>query len=154
DFSERPGDRMLRLPVIDVADFLPPPCELGARDPEVVTFVHHVVHLAAECVKGGNRAAAIRGQEKKAVIKARAARHGPLLAVLVGTHRIERNSMSGQSRRPSTGRKRKTSPPACSIFSSMRAPPAMIMRISRPIRPFNTRPSGAPEYRSDRARSI
>ena len=87
---ERLRDRMLRRAVERAGDLLPPPRELGLRDVRVVHFVDHVVDLAAERVQRGDRAPPRRRQEQEAVVEARAARRGLLLAVLVRGHEQHR----------------------------------------------------------------
>ena len=88
-------------------------------------FVDDVVDLAAERVERGDRAAPRRRQEQEAVVEARAALRGLLLAVLVGRHaaaalRARTTSASRTRRRTSrasrsTGRRANTSPPTASM---------------------------------------
>ena len=135
-------------------DLAPPPRELEARHGRVAHLVDDVVHLAAERVERGDRAPARRRQEEEAVVEARPARGGLLLAVLVRAHwttlcadALRGNSRSGrpgalmpsssragktarhataaQSTGPRTGRRRNTSPCTRSIRARMRRPPAM-----------------------------
>ena len=102
----------------------------------VASLVDHVVHLAAERVQRGDGAPALRRQEEEAVVEARAARGGLLLAVFVGRHSgpdAEHAAASRTRAAPGGGGTRR-SPPR-SIFSRMRSPPCTIARISRPMRP-------------------
>src|SRR5581483_7986062 len=110
-------------------------------DRRVARLVDRVVDLAAESVERGDGAAPLRRQEQERVVEARTALRRLLLAVLVGSHRIEsaRESISGQSQARSTGRCLNTSPLARSIFCRMRRPPWTTVRISRPILPGSAR---------------
>ena len=67
-FGERMADRVGRRAGVDPPDLLPPPLELGLRQGQVVAFVDHVVHLAAEGVQRGDRLPALGWQEHEAVI--------------------------------------------------------------------------------------
>src|SRR5205085_8392054 len=118
-------------------------------------LVGDVVHLAAEGIERRDRAAPVGGQEEEAVVEARAARRGLLLAILVGGHTVRVAALARihtQSSLPSRGRWRKTSPRTATILSRMAAPPATVARISSPKRPGSMAPSGAPSMSIARAR--
>src|SRR5205085_4107104 len=115
-------------------EFITPPRKFRGGDLRIEAFVDDVVDLAAEGIERGDRATALRRKEEKGVIEAGAARRGFLLTIIVGRHTARARS-SGQSKARRTGRRRKTSYFACSIFSRMRKPPWIVARISRPMRP-------------------
>src|SRR5687768_7478177 len=145
---------MVRVSREEVRYLGPPPRELGARDLGVAHLVGDVVDLAAEGVERGDRAAPLGREEQEAVVEARAALGGFLLAVVVGVHRsIAFARILAQSHLPSTGRWRKTSPAAASILSRIAAPPWTVARISRPRRPGSAHASGSPESKSSRERA-
>jgi hypothetical protein len=56
---------VLGLAAEHLAHLVAPPVELGLGDLQVVAFVHHVVHLAAEGVEGGDRLAPLGGRNMK-----------------------------------------------------------------------------------------
>ena len=158
---KRERDRMLRRPVERARDLLPPPRELRARDGGIRHLVDDVVDLAAERVERGDRAAARRRQEQEAVVEARAALRGLLLAVLVGCHAAAIRAGTSawyatahQSRARSTGRRANTSPSTASMRSRMRRPPAITADSSSPRRHGSARASGRPAASSARARAV
>ena len=139
DGQQRLRYRMLRLAGIELGDFLPPPGELGARNLQVLALIDDVVDLPAKGVERGDRPPPVRGQEHEAVVEARSARSGLLLAVFFRSHLVrlfrkprfshsshmsnERPPMSNQSVGPRRGRCRNTSPLTRCMRSRMRSPP-------------------------------
>ena len=134
-----------------------------ARRRRSVDLVDDVVDLAAERVQRGDRAPPLRRQEQEAVVEARAALRGLLLAVVVGRHAGDAAPADGarggdacRRRQPvgrvSAGRRRKTSPPTASIRSRMRWPPASTPPISRPRAPRQRREQRPPGF-EQRARA-
>ncbi len=77
---------MLWVAFGDALDLLPPPGELGRGQRDIVAFVDHVIHFAAEGVQRHDGLPALGGQEQEAVIEGGAAGGALLLAVLVGSH--------------------------------------------------------------------
>ncbi len=142
------GHRVLRRAREHGADLAAPPGELRAGEVRIGRLVDDIVDFAAERVERGDRAPPLRRQEHEAVVEARAALRGSLLAILVGRHatppgwatrwrrggNIASRATRAQSVRESFGRRRKTSPPVASIPSRMRWPPAMTPDNSRPSR--------------------
>ena len=135
---QRERHRMLRRAGEHGADLLPPPGELRARELRVGDLVDDVVDLAAERVERGDRAPPLRRQEQEAVVEARAALRRLCWQYSSGVMRRLRDGRGdagaegrrasratrAQSVRESFGRRRKTSPPAASMPSRMRWPPA------------------------------
>src|SRR5262249_31294622 len=105
---ERARHRMLRAPGEQIRHLRAPPRELRRGDLRIHAFVDHVVDFPAEGVERRDGAAALHGKEEERVVKAGAAGGSFLLAILVGRH-AARSSTRGQSKAPSTGRRRKTS---------------------------------------------
>jgi hypothetical protein len=84
---QRLRHRVLWLAVGHPRHFLAPPGEFGRCELHVLAFIDHVIDLAAEGVQRGDRSPLRRWQEEEAVIEARTAAGGLLLAVFVGSHR-------------------------------------------------------------------
>src|SRR5712692_8153853 len=99
---------MLRLPGVEIRHLGAPPAELRRRELRIGAFVDHIVDFTAKGVQRGDRASALGRKKQEGVVEARPARRGLLLAILVGRHTALR-SRSGQSKAPSTGRRRKMS---------------------------------------------
>ena len=83
---KRPAHRVIRLTGEHPLDLRPPPGHFHARRLGLRDFVDDVIHFPAERVQRRNRAAPLFGQEQEAVVEARPARGGLLLAVLIGIH--------------------------------------------------------------------
>src|SRR4051812_3218351 len=165
------GHRVLRRVysytyVINPCDLPTPPRELCARNIDIAAFVYDIIDFTTESVERGDCAAPRRRQEQEAVVKTRAALRRFFLAIFVGSHSNVLCSsvrdrgraitawavINNQSCGRSTGRESKTSYRAFAILVRMRSPPAIIMRISSPTRPFSTRPNIAPSNSMRRAR--
>src|SRR5688572_516862 len=86
DLGEGARDGVLRAAPVSPGYLVAPPRELRAGDRRVGALVHHVVHFAAERIERRDRPPALRRQEQEAVIEARAAGGGFLLAILMRVH--------------------------------------------------------------------
>ncbi len=113
---QRLRHRVAGMAFVQRLHFVAPPAQFGSRQKGIGTFVHHVVDLAAEGVERRNRLAPQRFEKQKAVVEARAALRGTILAILVRSHGFDsigrtsvRQTISGQSRGWSMGRRLKTS---------------------------------------------
>ncbi len=85
-WGKRPTHGMVRLTGEQPLDLRAPPRHFHARRLGLRDLVDDVIHFAAERIQRRNRAAPLLRQEKKAVVEARPARGGLLLAVLIGIH--------------------------------------------------------------------
>ncbi len=88
---------MLRRAAVDRGDLAAPPREFGACDAGIGALVDDVIDFAAEREERGDCAPAFGRQEQKAVVEARAALRGFLLAILVRRHRGHSVKMLGDA---------------------------------------------------------
>ena len=106
-------NRVSRLTAEYCRHFVAPPVERGARHIGIRTFIHHIIHLAAEGIQHGHGLPSVWGEEAEAAGETGAALFRLVYAVLVRVHRIQRGadfaSMITQSNGRNTGRLLNTS---------------------------------------------